>query len=549
MKVQLVSNTVSQVFNKLPQLLDELVPAGGWELAHADLGQVGQFLMSGSDADLAVLLLDADWFMGVYPDADAWTRLDELEQQIRHFRTLCPTRLVLSNLVLPPLALHFDQAGLDAARRTVMEMNERLSRLAAAVPDLAILDLCGVALELGSQAFYRVKNKFVFQAPYSPAAVARISALIAERALQFAQARTKVCVLDADNTLWGGVLGEDGVDGIRVDRNYPGIVYATFQRQLLALKASGVLLALVTKNNADDVAELFARRAMPLALSDFAAVKAGWGRKSASIAEIAQELNLGLASFLFIDDSQFELDEVRMTLPEVRCVRFDPNSFLTGQGVLAAQPLLQALRVTEEDRAKSEQYRAEQSRQAARTAFVSMDAYIGSLDIALTCSVNAQAHLARITQLVNKTNQFNLSCERLSETEVLALMGRGHVFDFHVRDKFGDMGIVGVLILVDGQIRNFLLSCRVLGRKVEDKILAMVCRHPAAADLTAVYRPGAKNQQVETLYDRLGFVRTGTLADGGKVYRLAHAPADPGFIRLTHAAPAAGIEPKEQQPC
>lgn len=547
MKVQLVSNTVSQVFNKLPQLLEERVPAGGWELAHADLGQVGQFLMSGSDADLAVLLLDTDWFMEVYPGADAGSRLDELEQQIRHFRSLCPTRLVLSNLVLPPFALHFHQAELDAARRTVMEMNERLSRMADGIPDLAILDLCGVAFEMGSQAFYRTKNKFVFQAPYSPAAVARISALIAERALQFAQARTKVCVLDADNTLWGGVLGEDGVDGIQVDRNYPGIVYGLFQRQLLALKASGVLLALVTKNNADDVAELFARRPMPLALSDFVAVKAGWGRKSASIAAIAQELNLGLSSFLFIDDSQFELDEVGMTLPEVRCVRFDPNAFLTGQGVLAAQPLLQALRVTEEDRAKSAQYRAEQSRQAARAAFVSMDEYIGSLDIAVTCSVNAEAHLARITQLINKTNQFNLSCERLSETEVLDLMQRGHVFDFHVRDKFGDMGIVGVLILVDGQIRNFLLSCRVLGRKVEDKILAMVCRHPAAAALTAVYRPGAKNAQVEQLYDRLGFVKTGTLADGGKVYRLEHAPADPGFIRLTHAAPAACIERKEQE--
>ena len=543
MKVQLVSNTVSQVFNKLPQLLDELVPAAGWALAHADLGQVGQFLMAGSDADLAVLLLDVDYFMDVYPDADAWARLDELEQQIRHFRSLCPTRLLLSNLVLPPFALHFHQVDLDAARCTVMEMNERLARMAAAMPDLAILDVCGVALEMGSQAFYRAKNKFVFQSPYSPAAIARISALIAERALQFAQPRIKVCVLDADNTLWGGVLGEEGPDGIKVDKNYPGIVHEIFQRQLLALKASGVLLALVTKNNAADIDELFATRAMPLALADFAIVKANWARKSGSIAEIAQELNLGLSSFLFIDDSQFELDEVALTLPEVRCLRFDPNSFLSGQGVLATQPLLQALRVTGEDLARSAQYRAEQSRQAARTGFGSMDEYIGSLDIAVTCSLNQQAHLARITQLVNKTNQFNLTCERLSETEVRDLMRRGHVFDFHVRDKFGDMGIVGVLILLDGQIRNFLLSCRVLGRKVEDKILAMVCRHPAAAGphgaLTALYKPAAKNAQVETLYERLGFAHTATLADGAMLYRLQRAPDDPGFIRLTHAAPAA----------
>nr|WP_314546734.1 HAD-IIIC family phosphatase [uncultured Massilia sp.] len=533
MKLQIVSNTVGQVFGKLPEILQE---TGDWTLQYGDLGQVGQFLLHGCDADMAVLLLDTDYFVDVYADAGARARLDELAGQIRTFRASNATRLLVSNLVLPQHALHFHQADTDAARIAVMEINAAIAHLAADVPDVAVLDLCGVALEMGSSQFYRTKNKFVFQSPYSPAAVARIAQLVLERVRQYQQPRKKVCVLDADNTLWGGVLGEEGPDGIKIDRNYPGIVHAIFQRQLRQLKDSGVLLALVTKNNADDIAELFERRRMPLALSDFASVKANWDRKSVSIAQISDDLNLGLSSFVFIDDSPFEIEEVRSTLPEVQCVQFDANSFLTGAGVLAAIPGLQALRITAEDRDKSAQYRAEQSRQAARTGFQSLEDYIASLDILVTCAVNDDKHLDRIAQLVNKTNQFNLTCERLSESDVQEFMRRGTVFDFHVRDKFGDMGIVGVLILVEGEIVNFLLSCRVLGRRVEDKILAMVARHPAAAHgLRARYRPGSKNMQVATLYDRLGFVPGSARADGGKDYRLERAVDDPAYISFAYA--------------
>jgi FkbH-like protein len=537
MKLHFVSNTVTQVFKAVPAIVGEHREC---HVTHGGLSQVAQYLMSSSDADVAVVILDFDYFIDVYPTGVALARLAELEGQIRAFRQTNATRLLLSNIVMPPYALDFNQADTEASRQLVGEMNRRIAQLASEVPDLAVLDLFGVMMNIGVRNFYRPKNKFVFQAPYSPSAIEQISLLIGEKVTQFFRPRAKVCVLDADNTLWGGVLGEEGAAGVKIDHNYPGIVYRHFQSQLLKLKESGVLLALVTKNNEQDIFDLFSQRTMPLALADFAAVKANWGRKSESIAALAQELNLGLSSFVFIDDSAFEIDEVQHALPEVQCVRFDPDSFSSVPGLLDKIPSLHALRVTDEDRAKTEQYRTEQSRQATRASFDSIEEYIGSLDISITCSVNRTEHAPRITQLINKTNQFNLTCRRHSESEVAALMRRGLVFDFQVRDKFGDMGIVGVLIVVDNRIENFLLSCRVLGRKIEDKILAMICRHPSTqAGLEAVFEPGPKNMQVEDLFDRFGFVRVDKLPEEGTLYRLASPPDDIDFINFDYAAPVA----------
>ena len=536
MKLHFVSNTVTQVFKGVAAILGE---HGEWSISHGGLSQVTQYLMSPSDADVAVIILDVDYFIDVYPTDAAFDRLAELESQIRAFRETSATRLMLSNVVMPPFALHFSQADTEAARQLVVEMNRRIAKIASEIPDLAVLDFFGAMLDIGTRNFYRPKNKFVFQAPYSPAAIEAISMLIAEKVEQFYCARAKVCVLDADNTLWGGVLGEDGASGIKIDDNYPGVLYRQFQSQLLRLKQSGVLLALVTKNNEQDIVELFGQRKMPLALADFTAVKANWGRKSESIAALARELNLGLSSVVFIDDSAFEIDEVQNALPEVRCIRFDPAAFSSAPGVLGDIPLLRALRVTDEDLAKTEQYRAEQSRHAARTSFNSIEEYIGSLDISITCSVNRAEHGPRIAQLINKTNQFNLTCRRHSESEVAALMRRGLVFDFKVRDKFGDMGIVGVLIMIDNRIENFLLSCRVLGRKIEDKILAMICRHPAAqAGLEAVFERGPKNMQVEDLFDRFGFARSAQLSNEGTVYRLVSPPDDIDFIQFDYLGPS-----------
>ncbi len=345
------------------------------------------------------------------------------------------------------------------------------------------------------------------------------------------RARRKVVVVDADNTLWGGVVGEDGVENLEVDSDYPGIVHTQLQRQLLRLKGLGILLCAVTKNNEEDFRAVFAQRAMPLRLDDFVAYRSNWTEKSENIRDLAAALNLGLDSFIFLDDNPFEIEEVRARLPGVECHLFDrtrPEQALTLLDGIAS---LRARNVTAEDLAKTEQYRGEAQRQELQRSAASMDEYLASLEIRVHVARNNPGSLRRVTQLINKTNQFNLTTRRYTEDEVATAMREGGVYAARVVDRFGDMGIVGVAIVRGGELETFLMSCRALGRRIEAQILRHVCQQEGDRDLKAQYRPSAKNRMVESFLDDNGFEPL-SAGPEGKTYRLTRGPDDTPYIHI-----------------
>lgn len=527
-RIDFVGNVITQPFAKVVAAVAEQCDL---TCRHADFGQVVQTLNSPMSSDYLAVHLDHRWFFDVVADDHAVARSDELASQVRGWLERS-SGIAILNTIAVPLSSPID-TDVHAQMERLAAVNSSLFSLARENGRVRIIDVAGIVLRLGSDAALRERNRFVMQHPYSPAATALIVEAYARTIRTDLRARRKVIVLDADNTLWGGILGEDGPEGVVVDQEYPGVGYHMFQRQLAHLRSLGYLLAVVTKNNESDFVELFSRRSMPLRLNDFVAYRSNWNEKSENIADLAVELNLGLDSFVFIDDNPFEIEEVRNRLPEVECRLFPkgaPDAVMT---FLSGIESLRAAATTTEDLVKTEQYRTEAERAALRISSASLEEYLSSLGIEVAVSVNDAGHIARIAQLTNKTNQFNLTTRRYTESDVAAFMKSGSVYDFRVSDRFGDMGIVGVVIVIDGEIDTFLMSCRALGRKIEAGVLRFVVDR-SSSPLTASYRRTLKNDMVSSFYDKNGFSLV-SASDDEKHYLLKEGPEHVGHVRFVES--------------
>lgn len=473
-------------------------------IEHADIDQHLQLLLSPTETDVLVCHAAADYFLGRGAPADvrAWT-----EQYCAAVDAFAGRQkgVVVLNTISPPVGRLVGRDHVEALRLTAW-VNERLFACADASSFVSIADIAGVLAQVGLSRAVNLQNLMVMSLPYTghvlPAISQEYVRVIRER---FAP-RKKVVVLDADNTLWAGIVGEDGLTGIQAGDQFPGLVHRRFQQQLLDLRASGIVLALASKNNEADVRDAFDTLDMPLKWEHFSARRVNWAPKSQNIAEMAAELNLGLDSFVFIDDNPFELEEVGSALPAVRGYRFEGRKPQEALSLLSSIADLGAWAVTSEDLTKARLYAEENERQALKSTAGSLEDYLKSLDIRLEVGRNRADQAARISQLTNKTNQFNLTTRRYSESDIRALMQRADVFDFRVVDKFGDMGVVGVVIVADGEIDTFLMSCRALGRRVEETMLRHVCE-VVSTPLRASYVRTAKNGMVADFYDRNGFIQ------------------------------------------
>jgi FkbH-like protein len=385
-------------------------------------------------------------------------------------------------------------------------LNAQLVGLIAIYPKLRIVDAAASLSKVGYERAYNAKSDLVMKLPYRLDAIDSLAMAYTSILEEIFLPRKKVLALDADNTLWGGILGEDGLGGIKIDPiNYPGVVYWRFQEQLKAAKDSGLVLALVSKNNDEDVVEAFSKLHMPLSLDDFTIRRVNWSTKSENICSLAESLNLGLDSIVFIDDNPFEIEQVRHAFPVVDCYRFPASAPENGLTLLHSVAHLSAWQLTSEDKAKTALYAQEVQRQEVQSKSRTLEEYLKSLDLRLEYGINRKSELARISQLTNKTNQFNLTTRRYSELDMEDLMREHKVYDFRIIDKYGDMGIVGICILKDQHIDTFLMSCRALGREVESTMLKIICDTNAHRRLTAEYIKSAKNQMVESFYVKNGF--------------------------------------------
>ena len=352
-------------------------------------------------------------------------------------------------------------------------------------------------------------------------------------------------MLDLDNTLWGGVIGDDGLDGIVLGQGSAlGEAFVAFQDYARELGRRGIILAVCSKNDPANALEPFEKHPeMLLKRNDLASFVANWTDKAHNIRTIAEELNIGLDSLVFVDDNPFERNLVREQLPMVAVpeVGDDPATY---PQTLADAGYFEGLAVTDDDRARGAQYQSNRQREELKSSATDLPAFLRGLQMQLVVRPFDQVGLQRTVQLINKTNQFNLTTRRYSEEDVLAVMRDNRSFGLQLRliDRFGDNGIISIVIGKmqdedDLYLDTWLMSCRVLGRQVEPATLNLVAdraKRLGAKRLIGEYIPTKKNGMVKDHYTRLGFSVLETDEAGGNrnVLELAgFTPADT-FIEM-----------------
>lgn len=462
--------------------------------------------------------------------------LAQLEQLSARFRGL----VIVCNFAQPPywLAPQLQAQSPDAGRYAIEEANRRLAELAARRSNLRICDLARLAGQMGTERFWSPRDMFTSMQPLSAAALPRLAEEVAELVLLYRRTPVKCIVLDCDNTLWGGIIGEDGLGGIRLGETYPGLCYQEFQRQLRDLTRAGFLLALNSKNNEADVQRVFAEHpGMVLRPEHIAAERINWQDKITNMHELAEELNIGLDSLVFIDDSDFEINLVREQLPQVRTLQV-PREPWKLPGLLPAARLIDRLAVTAEDRRKSQMYVQERQRKQFQREAGNLEAYLRGLEIRLTFEpFDPARHTARAAQLTQKTNQFNLTTRRYTEADLLELSRSGAgIYLASLSDRFGDYGRIALAIVrksdtaATGRLDVFLMSCRVIGRGVENSFLGLVLRDAQQRGLTrmeAEFIPTAKNVVCRDFLAKFGFREVARSEDGSARYEYDFAAGIP----------------------
>jgi FkbH-like protein len=470
---------------------------------------------------------------------------DRIAEGVRALRTWSKAKLLLHSFPLPAdRALGIADAahplGQTAALRA---LNDRLAALAAELRDVHLVDLDTAVTRVGWSRWQDARMQALASLPYTPAAMHAITELHLRYLRAVAGVVRKVLVVDLDNTLWGGVVGEDGPEGIKLGEGYPGSAYRGLQQAILQLHRRGVVLAINSHNNPEDADEILTRHPeMVLRPEHFAARRINWDDKAGNMLELAEELGLGVESFVFLEDSDAQCERIRQALPEVLVVQ-QSGDVAARVGQLTSLGVFDSLGYSEEDRARGAFYRTESQRAQLKRSAPSLEGYLSSLEMKLRIEPITSANLGRVADLTQRTNQFNFTTPRHTKdslTAWLAEPGReGHAF--RLADRFGDYGLIAVTLL-DRQadvatVEAFLMSCRVLKRSVEETILGYLlgrARAMGAARVRGLYRPTRKNGQVAGFYAAHGFRETGRESDGTVVLErdADDAVALPDFIQV-----------------
>jgi FkbH-like protein len=394
-----------------------------------------------------------------------------------------------------------------------------------------LLDVAGIAETVGLAQWHSHTEwnlaKLPFSNRYLPLYADHIGRVLA--ALQGKSRR--VLVLDLDNTLWGGVIGDDGLEGIQCAQGDPtGEAYLSVQRYCLDLRDRGIVLAVSSKNN-DEIARLPFRHHPEMLLKEehIAIFQANWNDKATNIKAIAQELSLGIDSFVFLDDNPFERNLIRQLLPEVAVPELPSDPALYAR-TLAAAGYFESIVFSDEDVKRARYYQDNAKRVGLQKQAGDIDAYLASLQMEITFQPFDEIGRSRITQLMNKSNQYNLTTKRYTEAEVTAVERDPDCFTLQVRlsDAFGDNGMISVVICrpqggAEWEIDTWLMSCRVLGRRVEQMVLREILEHARRHGihrLIGIYRPTNRNKLVDDHYSKLGFSEVRRDPDGTTVSEL-----------------------------
>jgi FkbH-like protein len=431
--------------------------------------------------------------------------------------------LVLANFaspIQPGAGVVADSKAEYGESELYLDLNREILCRCKGNPRVQLFDLDRLASGFGKERVLDRKLFYLARMEWSPAFLPAVAGELVRHLVAARGLARKCLVLDLDNTLWGGVVGEEGAAGVRIGPGDPeGEAYLDFQRRVKALEERGILLAVCSRNNPADVQEVFAtRREMALRRDDFAAFDVSWDPKHEGLQRIAAELGLGLDSLVFLDDNPAEIALVQQLLPAVEAVLLPPDP-----AEYAAQldrlPWFEKATILPEDRGKTAQYRENRERRALEETAGYLESYLASLETVLTLRRAGPGDLPRAHQLFAKTNQFNLTTIRyaLPELERLAADPACHLGLVAARDRFGDLGTIGAFLLRREEealvIDSFLLSCRALGRGIESAVMnevkALFLATTGCREFQARFVPTPRNRPAEGFYEREGFRRAG----------------------------------------
>lgn len=435
-------------------------------------------------------------------------------------RTRSNMRILLGNLP-PPAWNSVGPAGamLESSPADLLNhLNQNLTQLCRTTPGACVFDVHSLSCEIGWSQWRDARMALLARAPHTGAALTALARLAGRHFRSWYTPPKKCLVLDMDNTLWGGVLGESGLEGIQLGPDYPGNAFVDFQRRILALRDRGILLAAASKNNAADVEQvLTAHPSCLLKREHFSAFEVHWEDKATSLRNIAKTLNIGLDSLVFFDDNPVEREWVSGQLPMVTVIDAPKNPMSYG-AALENSLAFDTFTLTEEDRNRAGLYQQEAARSQMQAEASSLEDFIRSLEMEVTLGHFDEAHLPRIVQLLGKTNQFNLTTHRHDQAHLAQMLEGGAVGLWaKVKDRFGDSGLVALAIATPESgdtwmVDSFLMSCRVIGRGVETALLAALERHvrqKGGRKLYGQHIPTPKNQPAADFYPRHGYQETG----------------------------------------
>lgn len=532
MKIYFLSNySIEFIFDPLIKKLD-------WsdkklEISYPGFNQYQQQIFNpGSNIykqnpQIVFLSVDVNYFFQnkIFFGAGSSNVLEELKNQTEQLfnsfnlilNKLPDSVIFIDNFYLDPIfnfgTLEYNNIGLE---HIVDELNLKLFTLSRNFKNIRIINVKSLISKFGQAGLFDYRLYYLAKFKFSKKGIDELTNLYASHLKSYFGKRKKCIALDLDNTLWGGIIGQDGIENIILSNDGQGKAFYDFQTALLNLYHQGIILTICSKNSENVVEEVFNKHPyMVLKKEHFAVKKINWNNKADNLSETAKELNIGLDSIVFLDDSKFERELVKQNLPQVEVpeLPLDPTLYVK---FLKELDYFNFHKLTEEDFLRNEMYHQNAERKKLEHSFSNIQDYLRSLEMKITIRQIDDFSFPRIIQLIQKTNQFNTTTKRYNDSDVRMMQNSQQwlIYSFNVSDKFGDYGIVGVLILnllkekSEVVIDSFIMSCRVIGREIEQAILYFVTRIAKKNNCDFVSGeiiPTIKNEPCREVYKNFGF--------------------------------------------
>ena len=548
--ISLLSNTIINQLN--PILEFELRSKGiNAKVSNGDYDNILQDSSKVSDSNLVIIFWElANLIDGFQYKANLLT-IEETNMYISRFKN--EIDMVFNNIENSPLVIvnkfsslvfNYENLSLNNFDFICKELNEYLVENKR--NNMFLIDIDKVLAKISIIESVDFRNYYSSKSLYKVVFLKEFTSYISPIVLSVTGKSKKAIIFDCDNTLWKGIIGEDQVEGLFISSStVKGVVYEEVQSIAKELVNKGIILGLNSKNNPDDVEEVLNQSIMVFGNDDISIKKINWNDKVSNLKEIARELNIGIESIVFVDDSDFEINLVKKYLPLVKTIQVPIENYLYPSEIRKNLRLFFNFNITNEDLNRGKMYAQEAERREKQINFEDIEEYISSLGLDLKIFINDNKNIARVAQLTQKTNQFNLTTKRYTETEIVQFLKKDNfiVFAFEVKDKYGDFGLTGEAIIEiigkEAIIDTFLMSCRVLGRNIEFKFIEEVFSNLKKNGITKVkasYIPTFKNDQVKDLYDKMGFTLLGEF-NSEKYYEINlnnHNPKLIDYINVTY---------------